>query len=56
MTRTLGYGVVAAFRERLRGRVVSPLDAGYDKGGESGTDGLIAGLLLLRSVRMTARL
>ena len=31
MTRTLGYGVVAAFREQLRGRVASPLDAGYDK-------------------------
>jgi FAD/FMN-containing dehydrogenase len=31
MTRTLHHGLVAAFREQLCGRVVCPLDAGYDK-------------------------
>ena len=31
MTRTLHHGLVAAFRQQLCGRVVSPRDAGYDK-------------------------
>jgi FAD/FMN-containing dehydrogenase len=31
MTRTLRHGVVAAFREQLHGRVMSPLDAGYNE-------------------------
>ena len=31
MTRTLRHGVVAAFREQLSGRLVSPSDACYDK-------------------------
>ena len=31
MTRKLQHGLVAAFRQQLCGRVVSPLDAGYDK-------------------------
>jgi FAD/FMN-containing dehydrogenase len=29
--QTLRHGVVAAFREQLSGRLVSPADAGYDK-------------------------
>ena len=29
--QTLRHGVVAAFREQLRGRLVSPADVGYDK-------------------------
>jgi FAD/FMN-containing dehydrogenase len=31
MTRMLRHGVVAAFREQLRGRLVSPPDTSYDK-------------------------
>src|SRR5262245_20650156 len=31
MTRSMRHGAVAAFREQLRGRLVSPSDAGYDQ-------------------------
>jgi hypothetical protein len=31
MTRTVPDSAVAAFRERLNGRLVTPFDAGYDK-------------------------